>query len=600
MSNLFRRSFIALLVVSAAAPLRAQTVANLGFEEHGLVYPERPAGWLAVPPVGYAVELDSAAAHGGRWSLRIRQRGEAGGFATANQAFPVALARGKRLRLSGWIRTAEMTRGQAGLWLRVDGPGNEGRPLAFDNMNGRGATGTSPWTRYEIELPVDTAATGIRFGVLDSGDGTAWFDDVAIAIGGARYDPAAIRPWTPSPTQAAAARRHAIPLRTDEPGGDDGDLRALHPLVDGARIVALGEGTHGTREFFRAKHRLVQWMAEREGVTVFAIEANMPEARRVNEYVLTGRGDPRAALAGLYFWTWNTEEVLALIEWMRAWNASGRGRVEFWGFDMQNPTVAADSVRAFVARADAPFLPALDSAYAVGRAAYESGRGGRPVAPEQARAWRDAAARVLAHLAGQRAAYLARFDTAQVDWAEQNARIVEQAASSNLPDGASRDSSMAANVGWIAAHHPAGTRMVLWAHNGHVARAPGWMGAYLDRRFGSAYRPFGFAFGEGDYTAIGPRGLAAYPAPPPAPGSVESVLRGMGTPRLVLDLRAAARERDGAWLAEPHLFRSVGALASDAQFTDVPVAARFDALVWFDRTTPSRTLPRAPQPAPAP
>jgi erythromycin esterase len=141
--------------------------------------------------------------------------------------------------------------------------------------------------------------------------------------------------------------------------------------------------------------------------------------------------------------------------------------------------------------------------------------------------------------------------------------------------------------------------MVVWAHNGHVARAPGWMGTYLDRRFGSAYRVFGFAFGEGEYTAIGPRGLAAYPAPPPAPGSIESVLRGMGMPRLVLDLRAAARERNGAWLAEPHLFRSIGALATDTQFTDVPVAPRFDALVWFDRTTPSRTLPRAQQPATA-
>ena len=601
MPNPFR-SFCraAALALCASAPLHAQTVANLGFEERALVYPDRPAGWTVGTPPGYSIALDSAAAHGGRLSLRIQQTSGGAGFATANQGFPVALARGKRLRLRGWIRTAEVTRGQAAFWMRVDGPDSARRILAFDNMAGRGASGTHDWTRYETELPVDSAATGIRFGALHSGDGRAWFDDLEIELDGVRYDPAAIRPWEPSPAQAAWVRRRAIPLATDDPAAGDADLRALHPLLSGARIVALGEGTHGTREFFRTKHRLVRWMVEREGVTVFAIEANMPEARRVNEYVLTGRGDPRAALAGLYFWTWNTEEVLALIEWMRAYNASGRGRVEFWGFDMQTPTVAADSVRAFAARADPAFLPALDSAYAVASSAYQGTRQGGRITPAQAVAAHDAAARVLAHLEAHRSTYLARWDTAQVDWAEQNARVVEQAARLGLTDGASRDSSMAENVAWIAAHQPPGTKLALWAHNGHVARAAGAMGSLLAARFGSAYRVFGFAMGEGEYTAIGPRGLAAYPAPPPAPGSVEAVLRRMGMPRLVLDLRGAATERNGAWLAEPHLFRAIGALATDMQFTSTPVATRFDALIYFDRTTASRPLPRStPAPRPA-
>ncbi|HSU16987.1 erythromycin esterase family protein [Longimicrobium sp.] len=593
MSNLLRTCCALLIALaSPAVSLRAQTVANLGFEERSLLDPTRPATWSVGAPAGYAAELDSVAAHGGRLSLRIRQTSAATRFAVANQVIPVSAARGKRVRLRGWIRTEGVTRGQAAFWMRVDGPGN--RSLAFDNMAGRGASGTSPWTRYEIELPVDSAATGVIFGALDNGDGTAWFDDVEIALDGVPYDPATARAWEATPAQAAWVRRHAIPLRTDAPGGDDADLRALRPLVAGARIVALGEGTHGTREFFRAKHRLVQWMVEREGVTVFTIEANMPEARRVNEYVLTGRGDPRAALAGLYFWTWNTEEVLALMEWMRAYNASGRGRVEFWGFDMQFPGVAADSVRAFVARADPAFLPQADSASAIATSAFEAVRRGGRADSVQARVWRDAAARVLAHLAANRTTYLARFDTMQVDWAEQNARIVEQAARTMLAGPASRDSSMAENVAWIAAHHPTGTRMVLWAHNGHVSRAPGAMGAHLDHRFGSAYRVFGFAFGEGEYTAIGPRGLASYPAAAPEAGSVESVLRSTGMPRFVLDLRGAAEEENGAWLAAPHAFRSIGAGAMEHPFRDTPVARYFDALVYFDQTTPSRPLPRGP------
>ncbi|HEX6749938.1 MAG TPA: erythromycin esterase family protein [Longimicrobium sp.] len=593
MSNPLLRTCTCLAIVvlgAAAVPLRAQGSANFGFEERSLVDPARPARWSTGGGAGFAFALDSAAAHGGRFSLRISRDPTGSGFAVANQTIPIALARGKRVRLRGWIRTADVTTGQAAFWMRVDGPAN--RPLAFDNMMGRGAKGTTPWTRYEIELPVDSAATGVMFGALYAGDGSVWYDDVEIALDGVPFDPASIRAWEPAPAQAAWVRRHAISLATDDPTAGDADLRALHPLVEGARIVALGEATHGTREFFRAKHRLVRWMVEREGVTVFAIEANMPEARRVNEYVLTGRGDPRAALAGLYFWTWNTEEVLALIEWMRAYNASGRGRVEFWGFDMQYASVAADSVRAFVARADPAFLPTVDSAYALADSATAGMRRGRPAVAAMAPAWRDAAARVVAHLAANRASYLTRFDSMQVAWAEQNARIVEQAASMDLPNGASRDSSMAVNVAWIVAHQPPGTRIALWAHNGHVARDGAWMGGYLDRRFGSAYRVFGFAFGEGDYTAVGSRGLRAYPAAAPAPGSVESVLRRVGMPRLVLDLRGAARERDGAWLAEPHLFREIGAGAMDVQFIERRVAGRFDALIYFDHTTPSRLLPR--------
>ncbi len=402
------------------------------------------------------------------------------------------------------------------------------------------------------------------------------------------YDPAA-HVWTPSAAEVAWARAHARPLADGPPAAD---LDALRPLLAGARVVALGESTHGTREIFTTKDRLIRWMVEHAGATVVAFEASMPEARRINEYVLTGRGDPRAALAGV-FWTWNTEEVLALVEWLRAYNASGRGRVEFWGFDLQTPTVAADSVRAFVARADPAFLPAVDSAYAVVSAAFAETSGGAQVSPARIRAWGEAASRVSAHLARRRADYLARFDTLEVDWAEQNARIVEQGAAMRLPGGVPRDSSMALNLAWIAARGPAADRVVAWAHNSHVERAPGSMGGSLDRRFGDAYRVIGFAIGEGDYTAMGPRGLAAYPAPAAPAGTVENALSRVGLPRFVLDLRAARADSGGAWLLEPRPFRWVGFAATDDQFRELPVASRFDGLIYLDRTTASRLLPRA-------
>ena len=157
-------------------------------------------------------------------------------------------------------------------------------------------------------------------------------------------------------------KANSIPLSTVEAGHGFEDMQPLMKIVGEARIVALGEATHGSREFFQLKHRMLEFLATEMGFTIFSIEANMPESYRLNEYVLTGKGDPKQLLSGLYFWTWNTEEVLAMIEWMREFNKSGKGRIEFTGFDMQTPNVAIDTVRAFIAKNDPTYMAVLETA----------------------------------------------------------------------------------------------------------------------------------------------------------------------------------------------------------------------------------------------
>ena len=112
----------------------------------------------------------------------------------------------------------------------------------------------------------------------------------------------------------AWVRTHAIPLTTVEASNGFTDLQPLKPMIGGARIVSLGEATHGSREIFQLKHRMVEFLASEMGFTIFAIEANMPEAYRVNDYVLNGTGDPAQLLRGVYFWTWDTDEVLTMIK----------------------------------------------------------------------------------------------------------------------------------------------------------------------------------------------------------------------------------------------------------------------------------------------
>lgn len=155
-------------------------------------------------------------------------------------------------------------------------------------------------------------------------------------------------------------RAKAIPLKTVEAGNGFDDMMPIKGIVGDARVVALGEATHGTREFFQLKHRMVEFLAEQMGFTIFTIEANMPEAYQLNDYVLHGKGDPKTLLRGMYFWTWQTEEVLAMIEWMREFNQSGMGHIEFTGFDMQTPTIAAEIVRKYVRQHDPSYLASLD------------------------------------------------------------------------------------------------------------------------------------------------------------------------------------------------------------------------------------------------
>lgn len=180
-----------------------------------------------------------------------------------------------------------------------------------------------------------------------------------------------------TPVEVDWVRRNAIVFDTVEAGHGFDDLRALKPLIGNARIVALGEPTHGSREVFQMKHRLLEYLVEELGFTVFSIEANLPEAFAVGRYVVDGDGDPRALIRGMYFWTWSTEEVHDMVRWMRKHNAVADGprgpRIRFTGFDVQTPDVAAGIVEGFAERSDLLFLPSVREAAKAARAAGRTG-----------------------------------------------------------------------------------------------------------------------------------------------------------------------------------------------------------------------------------
>lgn len=137
-----------------------------------------PAGWDRIGGRGYEVTLDATGGRGGTACVRLRgidpREGRFTGVAQTVDASPW---RGKRLRLSAWIRSEDMD-GWGGLFMRIDD--DELRPLGFGNNRNAPVGGTTGWSRYQVVLDVPGQAREIQFGVHLNGKGVLWADDFAL------------------------------------------------------------------------------------------------------------------------------------------------------------------------------------------------------------------------------------------------------------------------------------------------------------------------------------------------------------------------------------------------------------------------------------
>ncbi len=434
------------------------------------------------------------------------------------------------------------------------------------------------------------------------------------AVGGDGGVPAATlrleRTWPagPAPTEVVDwMRTRAVALKGVEAGQETTDLQPLAAALGDARILGLGEATHGTREFFQLKHRLLEWLVSERGFTVFAIEATMPEAFDINQYVLTGRGDPQKALAGLYFWTWDTEEVLDLVRWMRKWNENPKHpKVKFYGFDMHIAPRAAQVALTYLARV----APAESSPFATALAPLANSVDVRTVAamaPAEQQALSKSAAELVARFDAERTAWTARSSAESWAIARQHARILEQylevtRLGQSPRVGEARDRAMAENIGWIAEHEGPQSKVVVWAHDFHVSYgSAAWqsMGQFLRTRFGKSYLNVGFSFDHGGFRSgdrqererVHPFTVAALP-----PGSFDATLNATGLPRFLLDLRAPPSGVVQDWLSAQHGKREItesynpkGPLAATG-LQGVP-GREFDLIAFVAETTAARGLP---------
>jgi erythromycin esterase len=612
------------------------------------------AGWSggSASPTHFEVGRDVGIKRSGTASGYVRAlvpSPVSGTFVALLQGVRAGDLRGKRVRLSGFLRGDSVGGDGGGLWMRVDGPN---RMLSFDNMSGRRVLGTQDWREASVVLDVPTDAVGITFGILLAGGGTLRLDDARLDVVAASVPVTgplntdttttsspvnvlstyAAWPLTPENmdfegielVESRAATRewlaaNSVPFATDDPAASQTDLLPLGAMVGSSRIIGMGEATHGTREFFRMKHRVFRYLVENHGFTTFGIEASWPEALDVDRFVRTGEGDPRLLVARMGFWTWTTDEVVDLVRWMRDYNQrAGAARLRFVGFDMQFPGAAIDSVESFVRRVDSASVLPVRAGHAC-LTPYRNTPQRRSTIPgydalseSTRRACRDAVAAVRQLFTIHRAGWIAASSAPEFALAERSARLVQQweeMAGAGSAGFAARDRAMAENAAWWLEQGGPSHRMMLWAHNAHVSARYLSMGAHLKDEYGPQYLTMAFAFGVGSFNAVTQlstgafAGLAQQSVAATVPGSLEALFASLSQPRLVFDARRLLTATDAAAPLKKRLtIREIGAAfmptaSTSAYQRSVVLPADYDLLLWFASTTASRVYSIAMNPA---
>nr|WP_235954998.1 erythromycin esterase family protein [Sphingobium psychrophilum] len=287
-----------------------------------------------------------------------------------------------------------------------------------------------------------------------------------------------------------ALRRHAEPLPPPERVDAFG---ASFDRFGDARVVLLGEATHGTSEFYRARAAITRRLVERHGFTIVAVEADWPDAAQIDDYVRHQAPRPRRGDSFVRFptWMWRNVEVLEFADWMRGHNASldEDCRASFHGLDVYSLSESIHAVLAYLDTVDPEaagnarrrygcLTPWQDEPAHYGRAVVH---GGRP-------SCEDRAVAQLHELLTHRLEYLHGDGEAWFD-AVQNARIVRAAERyyramyrSSTESWNLRDRHMFETLQALLTHRGDGAKAVVWAHNSHVgnaaATAMGWQGEF--------------------------------------------------------------------------------------------------------------------------
>jgi len=415
--------------------------------------------------------------------------------------------------------------------------------------------------------------------------------------------------------------------------GAPSDFDPLLALVGDAHYVLLGEASHGTHEFYRVRATITKRLIEERGFRAVAVEADWPDAYRVNRFV-RGRGsdaDATEALAGFGRfpqWMWRNADVLDFVGWLRGHNdgrASDEAKVGFYGLDLYSLHASIDAVLAYLRVADPEAARLAQHRYSCFDHFGEDPQAyGYAAALRLAPSCEGEVMRQLLDLraaAGEYARRDGRLAPDDLFFAEQNARVVRnaeeyyramfhgRALSWNLRDRHMAE-TLEALVGFLGTTAPArGTppKVVLWAHNSHLGDARATqMGATGELNVGQLVRErhasdavlVGFTTYAGSVTAATDWGGPAERkrVRDALPESYEALFHEAGAHNFYLPLRGAPRDVRGE-LDAPRLERAIGVIYRPeterlSHYFDARLPRQFDAVLHYDVTRAVEPLER--------
>ena len=423
-----------------------------------------------------------------------------------------------------------------------------------------------------------------------------------LALSAACSSAPAPSPTTEAPADGEAIRRAASPL-----AGASADYDRLLGAIGDARFVLLGESTHGTHEFYRERARITERLLRERGFGAVAIEADWPDAERVNRYV-RGLGPDRTAEQALRGferfprWMWRNTDFRGFVERLRAHNLTQppERRVGVYGIDVYSLREAADAVEAYLAAQD---RSAADRARAHYRCFRTAGWDAQAYGlwTDERRSCREQALAVLALVQARprpadpvqaEARFAAVRSAFSVVAAEEYFRTLHTAGDA----WNERDQRMAITVEEIAAHiggaSGAPGKVVVWAHNTHVGDARATSATETGQlNLGELMRRRGSAFLVGFLT----HGGAVMAAPEwDAPGRVyelrpaiqesyAGLFKALGLGDALILLRGAAAGMP------PRLERAVGVVYARGEerrrhYFRARLPEQFDAVVYIERS----------------
>jgi erythromycin esterase-like protein len=409
--------------------------------------------------------------------------------------------------------------------------------------------------------------------------------------------------------------------------GTENDYDPLLELIGDARVVLLGEASHGTHEFYRERDRITRRLISEKDFTGVAVEADWPDAYRVNRWIRGAGKDQDASEALGDFkrfprWMWRNRDVLAFVQWLQQWNQARQPdrRVGFYGLDLYSLFSSIEAVIGYLDQVDPEAARRARYRYSCFEDFGEDTQAyGYAAEFGLTQSCEDQAIQQLLELQ-RKAANLSQRDGRipedEFFYAEQNARLVKNAEEyyrtmfrGRISSWNLRDRHMAETLEALIAYFErkgGRSKFVVWEHNSHIgdARATAmgdageWnIGQLARERFAEDAVLVGFSTYEGTVTAATDWDVPASRkrVRPGMPGSWEALFHGLEVPRFLLPLRGPGAPIE--ILNQSRLERAIGVIYRPeseraSHYFEADLARQFDAVIHIDQTRAVEPLDR--------